>query len=376
MIKELMLKNFKCFKSEELFSLGNINLFTGINGKGKSTVLQTFLLFHQSKSLTLDLNKLVLNGFYINLGTYEDLKNSFVSSKENIEIQINYYDNQQLFPVNYLLKEFEEDEGIAGIERINSEKPIEELIEIENKFLKKIHYVAADRIGPKKYYDKYTPGSFINVGSKGEYTTNVLYKKEKELVHNSLYLGNDQKTLITQTEEWLKKIFGSAKIEIKGKERESSVLNLLLNSSQNEKRYKPFNVGFGYTYILPIIVSGLIAKKGEILIVENPEAHLHPKAQSEIAKFLALVASCGVQVFIESHSEHILNGLRIAGLSHNYKVSTDDINIFYFLQDGENDKHFEELKIEKDGKIKNWPLGFFDQQEEDLNEIFRLGRQK
>jgi predicted ATPase len=177
--------------------------------------------------------------------------------------------------------------------------------DVDEEIFRDIHYVSADRIGPKPYYDKNTPSDFINVGSRGEYTANVLYIKEKEIVYDSLYLGNDAKTLIQQTEEWLAKIFGHAKIEIRGKDIEDSVLNLLLNSDDSEKRYKPFNVGFGYSYILPIIVSGLIAKKGHKLIVENPEAHLHPRAQSEITRFLALVASCGVQVFIESHSEHI-----------------------------------------------------------------------
>lgn len=103
-------------------------------------------------------------------------------------------------------------------------------------------------------------------------------------------------------------------------------------------QHKPANVGFGYTYILPIIVSGLIAQKGQILIVENPEAHLHPKAQSEIAKFLALVASCGVQIYIESHSEHILNGLRISTLIDSIDITKDDVQIFYFIEEKESSK--------------------------------------
>jgi predicted ATPase len=133
-------------------------------------------------------------------------------------------------------------------------------------------------------------------------------------------------------------------------------------------------VGFGYTYILPIVVSGLIAKSGEILIVENPEAHLHPKAQSELTKFLALVASCGVQVFIESHSEHVLNAIRVVTLQKEIDIKNDEVSVLYF----QNDKKepFVHLKIDEKGKINNWVDGFFDQQELDLGEIFKLSRKK
>jgi len=133
-------------------------------------------------------------------------------------------------------------------------------------------------------------------------------------------------------------------------------------------------VGFGYSYILPIIVSGLIAEKGDILIIENPEAHLHPKAQARITEFFAKVASAGVQVFIESHSEHILNGVRISALKDNIAISNDEVSILYFR---DSEQHlFVKLNLKANGKIDNWADGFFDQQENDLGEIFRLSVSK
>jgi predicted ATPase len=374
MIQSIEISGFKCFQSKTVFPLGKLNLFTGTNGKGKSSVLQSLLLFRQSKEFSEDRNKLYLNGSCVQLGTLDDIKNSFISQKENISFLLKYSYTDQDFFVRYEFLPYQNDESVAQIQRSNHDTDSDKFFELEDKILKEIHYIAADRIGPQKYYDKYSPRSFVNVGPRGEYTANVLYQKEKELVNDLLYLGKDAKTLIQQTEEWLKKIFGQAKIEIKGKDKEHSVLNLLLNTVDNDKMYRSANVGFGYTYILPIIVSGLIAESGQILIVENPEAHLHPRAQSEIAKFLALVASCGVQVFIESHSEHILNGLRIASLSKGYTITNNDIHIFYFLEHEENGEFFNKLDIEQNGKIKNWPQGFFDQQEEDLREIFQLGR--
>ena len=71
-------------------------------------------------------------------------------------------------------------------------------------------------------------------------------------------------------------------------------------------------MGFGVTYSLPIILSGLIAKEKGLLIVENPEAHLHPAGQSRMGVFLAWLAGKGVQVLVETHSDHIINGIRRA----------------------------------------------------------------
>src|SRR5690606_33690367 len=121
------------------------------------------------------------------------------------------------------------------------------------------------RLGPVKYVDKVDLTDFIHVGSKGQNSINLLAKSFKlEGVHENLYLGKDANSLEQQTEEWLSYILGGAKIDIKGKESESGILYMLLNNSKASSNYKSVNVGFGYSYILPLIVTGLVAKKGEI----------------------------------------------------------------------------------------------------------------
>ncbi|WP_027404466.1 DUF3696 domain-containing protein [Aphanizomenon flos-aquae] len=229
-----------------------------------------------------------------------------------------------------------------------------------------IHYISADRLGPQEYYLKSTINKFPNVGAKGEFTVNLLYKKRDDLVNDKLCLGEDAKTLATQTEEWLNEIFNGAKVEVPSSE--SNILELLFNTSTSKDRFRPANVGFGYSYILPIVVSGLIAKQGEILIVENPEAHLHPKAQSRLAKFLAKVSSCGVQVFIESHSDHILNALRIAILDD--IINHEDLSILYFQQNPE--QPVVQIPVQPNGGIEEWPEGFFDQMDKDFARLFGM----
>ncbi|MEI6443022.1 MAG: DUF3696 domain-containing protein [Nostocales cyanobacterium ELA583] len=229
-----------------------------------------------------------------------------------------------------------------------------------------IHYISADRLGPQEFYLKSTINKFPNVGAKGEFTVNLLYKKRDDLVNDKLCLGEDAKTLATQTEEWLNEIFNGAKVEVPSSQ--SNILEILFNTSTSKDRFKPANVGFGYSYILPIVVSGLIAKEGEILIVENPEAHLHPKAQSRLAKFLAKVSSCGVQVFIESHSDHILNALRIAVLDD--IITHEDLSILYFQQNPE--QPVVQIRVQPNGGIEEWPEGFFDQMDKDFARLFGM----
>jgi predicted ATPase len=208
--------------------------------------------------------------------------------------------------------------------------------------------------------------SFPNVGAKGEQTVNLLYKKKDDLVYEKLCLGQDAKTLATQTEEWLNQIFDGAKVEIPSSQ--SNIIELLLNTSTSKDRFKPANIGFGYHCILPIVVSGLIAKEGEMLIVENPEAHLHPRAQSRLAQFLAKVSSCGVQVFIETHSDHILNALRIAVLDK--IITPDDLSILYFQRNAE--QPVVQIPIQLNGGIEEWPEGFFDQMDKDFSRLFGI----
>jgi len=380
MIRNISLQNFKCFKNKTTFPISKINLLTGINGRGKSSFLHSILLFFQSfdKGST---DKLRLNGSCIELGNVDDLKNSETPMMNDVVVGFAYDNQLEEIGKNaaigtefHLSEDSSDDFNLLISKIIKKNLKTKRLHKNDITPLSKVHYIAADRLGPLKYHDKVNFGGFINVGSKGQFTINVLAKFENAVVDDNLYMGNDAKTLLQQTEEWLNFVFEGAKITIRGKERESNVYYILLNTKSTKERFKPSNIGFGYTYILPVIVSGLIAKKNEILIVENPEAHLHPKAQSRITEFLARVASCGVQVFIESHSEHILNGIRIAMLRNDIKLKPDDVSILYFQENA--DVPFVKLNLLEDGSIDNWVEGFFDQEEIDLAKIFKLSRRK
>ena len=132
--------------------------------------------------------------------------------------------------------------------------------------------------------------------------------------------------------------------------------------------YRPTNVGFGLTYCLPILVACLSAPAGALLLIENPEAHLHPQGQAKIGELLALCAADGVQILVETHSDHVLNGIRLA--VKNGRMAANDVRLCYFTRNvSTGDCYVETPSILPDGQLTNWPDGFFDQWEKSLDAL-------
>lgn len=133
--------------------------------------------------------------------------------------------------------------------------------------------------------------------------------------------------------------------------------------------FKPQNVGFGLTFVLPVLVAILRTHPGDMVIIENPEAHLHPGGQSVLGRLCSIAATSGVQLFIESHSDHFLNGVRVAvkdGL-----IPHDQVKLFY-LERSTASMHETVVispEIDKQGRINRWPQGFFDESDRLLEKL-------
>lgn len=422
MIRTIGISNFKLFKDKTNVPLSNLNLLTGVNGKGKSSVLQILLLLNQSINYSRSTNNIILNGNNVRLGNLFDVKNRLISSKEPINISF-ILDN---YVINYQLEQYGEtdidlkissisitinekltyiiskiiDDDLYKIFKNNEDvfpnitfsldnlfipestlRIIDEsyLIEIRNLLnFSNIHYVSADRIGPQNFYERKSLGNFVSVGSLGENTVNILARKggdpvqpELKKVYMDLFSPTEDEltsdTIESYANYWLDKIFEGAEIKTEVMS-DIDIIKFSIKPSKKDVFYKPTNVGYGFSYSLPILVAGLIAKKGDILIIENPEAHLPPYAQSILSKFLAGVSRVGVQVLVESHSEHILDGFRI--IVHDKIIDLNEINILYF--DKNDETYFHKIDIKDDGDIENWPTNFFDQSTNDLNYLYGI----
>lgn len=418
-LKNIKLKNFKLFRDETVVPLSNLNLLTGINGKGKSSILQAFLILKQSIDYDRTTNKVVLNHDDVKLGNFTDVKHNEVRPSEPIELTF----SSENFSVKYKLTSISSDPMTAKVTEVEAilsadsapanlnlhangatfsisatnltgtidtdlidlfandiilarEQVLQPWIVAKKQMnFTKIHYVSADRSGPKHYYEDKNLKAFFSVGACGQETVNVLHhiggeKLNEEFLPNlNDYFHVDielvGQTINQQAEFWFEKIFNGAKYKI----QPINDTNLLIFtvSPDGTTYHKATNVGYGFTYVLPIIVAGLIAKPGETLIVENPEAHLHPSAQHAIAQFLTYVSQKGVQVIIESHSEHILNGLRIS--VYDDVITNEQLNVLYFTK---SEQFFKKIAIDNKGGISDWPTDFFDQSTKDLNYLFGI----
>lgn len=189
----------------------------------------------------------------------------------------------------------------------------------------------------------------------GDNATSIFVKSKLLDIKQGICIGENSK-LQHQTNAWLSYIFDT-NVKIEVNEYEGT---LFLKFEINNEKHKPTNVGFGYSYILPILLAGMIAEDGHTLIVENPEVHLHLKAQARLTEFLARVAHAGVQIFVESHSEHILNGLRVAIAKKEIGLKNTDVSVLYFSENAVNG-YFDKVEIDEKGDIADWHAGFFDQ---------------
>lgn len=346
MINSIYLKNFKCF-DELKISLGNVNLFTGLNGMGKSTLIQSILLLKQSLDFSDD--KFHLNGKYTSLGNSQDI---FFDKAVDDIIEFIFEEDNEKYSFSSLYKQ---DEGCLDFSR----KTI-----VPTNFLSKIRYLNANRIIPDNFYG-INNGKLDDFGINGEYSLQYFLENSNRELTNSKVLINDEKgnSLGNQTRLWLNKISPGAMPEINvDKEKRITTLAFsFIEGREKSKAYKNINVGFGLTYVLPVIISLLISKPGEILIIENPEAHIHPAGQCMLGELIARVASNNVQVFVETHSDHIINGIRVAvknGLINSEKVFTG----FFYKDFNDDFKHkYIDIKMFKNGKLSDWPEGFFDQ---------------
>jgi len=125
-------------------------------------------------------------------------------------------------------------------------------------------------------------------------------------------------------------------------------------------KYRATNVGFGITYTLPVLVALLSSPPGSLVLVENPEAHLHPKGQVRIGQLMALAAASGVQVMVETHSDHVLNGIRLA--AYNRQIDHRGVRLHYFERENSKQGRVSVVSpsMDENGRIDQWPEGFFD----------------
>ena len=223
-----------------------------------------------------------------------------------------------------------------------------------------IEYVGAMRISPLRTYLN-TGERRIRVGSNGEHAISIL-------ALDAARSGGRTKGIIRNVSDWLNNAEIANKIKINP--ISDRHFEILIQHPVTKEFENYADVGYGNSQVIPLLIAGYNLNQNSVLIVEQPEIHLHPKAQSELAEFFTKIYKNGIQSIIETHSEHLI--IRFQQHIANGLISPEDI-IFYYVYAYEGKKRVAKLRLDSKGIfIDEWPQGFFPERLEEAKKLSKI----
>ena len=375
MISALTLRDFKCFKALDL-PCARLTVLTGYNAAGKSTALHALLLMAQALRSRPISGRIALNGDLVSLGSAGDVIRHGAEShairlgarggSEQIEWTFGYdrglsargfMSLQNVEYCNSLGSESSGSRVVPGPESSGSDlvRALEESI-----------FVGPGRATQSSSYPvpRTSWHERGDVGTNGEYAAYwYLECADDEVDSLRRHRRNrDVRTVRSQVEDWMDEFFPGARVSANRLTTDAPV-HLTFRLHGGGSWVPPANVGYGLGYAFPMLVAMLTAEPDCVVVIDSAEAHLHPRAQSAVGRFLGQMAGAGLQLFVETHSDHLLNGMRLAvrdGLLRPTDVA------LHFFGVGASLGQITSLDIDNNGAVSDWPEGFFDQAERDL----------
>lgn len=370
MLRKIKLSNFKCFQNLEL-NCAPLTLLCGLNGMGKSSVLQALLVLRQSfASGDLHDGKLVLGGELADLGTGADV---LFEGAESDTIGFELHSDRiptpwtlsfaYLKPADQLPAQTNgQNQSISVVSKEWCEVP---------PFARNLIYIDAGRVGPRKFYPlSETLGHRGDFGSSSEYALNYLNQHQDDQLQDNDPRCPDlsSRRLIHVVDRWLQEVTPGVHLQLQSVPAADALIAAFSFDRPGDVETRPYratNVGFGLSYTLPVLLA-LLAESDTLCLIENPEAHLHPRGQTKLAELAVRASMAGVQVIVETHSDHFMDGIRISvrdGLLQPREVA------FHYFERSDGETIVSSPQIDADGRLSTWPSGFFDQHEENLAKL-------
>ncbi len=371
MFIRLDLRTFKCFELLRL-PLAPLTLLSGPNSSGKSSVLQALVLLHQTMHDHEWSTRLALNGSGVRLGTVVDVVDE-VHGRTEIGIGVAVDEAECHWVFNGDRREMSMQVTRVSVDGCATTQPstLRHLLPPTTDGsvmplaarLRRLTYITAERVGPQEAYPLEDPYDVV-VGAKGEHAVSVLHWSRDEPVLPALALPGAPRTLLRQVQARMRTLFPGCGVDLQ-QVPQTNAVTLGLRTSDETGFHRPIHTGFGLTQILPIAVAALSANAGGLMLIENPEVHLHPAGQASMGEFLADVARAGVQVIVETHSDHVLNGIRRAVKTE--RLKPEQVLIHFFRSRSDDGAQVHSPTLDAAGNIDVWPEGFFDQFDKDMN---------
>ena len=340
MIKQIKIHNYKCIDHAEL-DLNPMTIVTGLNSTGKSTLLQAVLLpesFDTQFGITGISQK------------FEVIQCKNINEDE-LQIEVCYTNGQKRLSLTATGREL----SLNGA--------------VNFRYGTNIYYLSANRFIADTAKAK-NPGD--NPVSPNGIDVFATYEVEKSRpVIDQLVKDDENGTMLSsQVNYWLNYIL-EQDIRLSTKTSDTKEYVAISYSSDGIEDITPSNLGTGVSYLAETLITCLRAQKNDIILIENPEIHLHPKAQSKVGEFLTFVVNAGIQVIVETHCEHMINRIRYEVYRHNLLDS--NVRIFY---KGKDTEPYNTISINANGQFcingeenVEFPEGFFDATLKELIEM-------
>jgi predicted ATPase len=364
-LKRIIVKNFKSLQKVDV-GFRPLTILSGLNGSGKSSLTQTLLLIRQSfHSGSLATGELTTNGDLVELGRIEELLSegaseeaiSFHLEGEQASLQLEFPANPMAASVRRTYDFAPQAAATGAIGALLSRGAQE----TPGRF----NYLAADRLGATLYSPMHLDRARkLDLGRDGRFALHGIELHQRTLAlpeGDPRRLGDAPALLGAQLEAWLQEISPGIRLSLESLRSADLIVGGYSFAAAGElrsKSYRATNVGFGVSHILPVLVAILAAPPGGLIFLDSPESHLHPRGQTKLGELCAHAARAGVQVIVETHSDHFMDGARIA-VRHG-AIPAKEVALHFFSRDG-GCSTVTSLEVSSDGKLSEWPAGFFDQ---------------
>ena len=414
MFTQLRLKNFKAWKGEQVVDLAPLSLFLGTNSAGKTSLLQMLLLLKQtaeSPDRKQHLNLGGQPGDLLHLGSFKDIISGHDTKRElafGLEFtglkqskqrlakyDVSYCPAHGGIPVVKSLKysvgerTYQADRRLRGGYLLNAAtgsptdaqvKPIpaRRTYEPERSVafsaeaiadfgleggkvqdvtldlvdaLKQIAYLGPLRERPERSYNwnQQSPG---DLGSKGEFAVQALLASANNRAKPTKTGGRGW--LVEKVSRWLKELDVADGLSL---EQQGSSVHYEVLVHQGHIKANLVDVGFGVSQVLPVVTLAYFVPEGSTVIIEQPEIHLHPLAQTALADlFVEVARERRVQFLVETHSENLFRRLQF--LIADERIAPEDCRL-YFVKRDRDITALQRLEVDEFGRIKNWPEKFF-----------------